>query len=174
MKHAADFDSVQGFTYHKIAESYDIVFNDDGAGEIADLVAVREAADHIVVDLYHCKYCGSGQRPGARLDDAYVVAGQASRSAKWLHKGPALFQRLLDRYSRGQVGGLQRLLKGAPQQIDLLRHKSSDVEMRIGFFIVQPAISVREVTDGVMTVLGTSYMYLRDIANVDIRVIASP
>ena len=174
MTHAADLDSVQGFTYHKIADSYDIVFNDDGAGEIADLVAVREAADHIVVDLYHCKYCGSGQRPGARLDDAYVVAGQASRSAKWLHKGPALFQRLLDRYSHGQVGGLHRLLKGAPQHIDLLRHKSRDVEMRMGFFIVQPAISVRAVTDGVMTVLGTSYMYLRDIANVDIRVIASP
>lgn len=174
MKHAADFDSVQGFTYHKIAESYDIVFNDDGAGEIADLVAVRHAADHITVDLYHCKYCSSGQRPGARVNDAYVVAGQASRSAKWLHKGPELFQRLLDRYSHGQEGGLQRLLKGTPQQIDFLRHKSCDVEMRMGFFIVQPAISIREVTESVLTILGTSYMYLRDIANVDIRVIASP
>lgn len=174
MKHAADLDSVQGFTYQKIADSYDIVFNDDGAGEVADLVAVRHAADHIVVDLYHCKYCSSGQRPGARVNDAYVVAGQASRSAKWLHKGPELFQRLLNRYGNGQEGGMQRLLKGTPQQIDLLRHKSRDVEMRMGFFIVQPAISVREVTDSVMTVLGTSYMYLRDIANVDIRVIASP
>lgn len=174
MKHATNFDSVQGFTYHKIAECYDIVFNDDGAGEIADLVAVRHAADHIVVDLYHCKYCSSGQRPGARVNDAYVVAGQASRSAKWLHKGPELFQRLLNRYSQGQEGSLQRLLKGTPQQLDLLRQKSCDMEMRMGFFIVQPAISIREVTDSVMTVLGTSYMYLRDIANVDIRVIASP
>ncbi|WP_293764851.1 DEAD/DEAH box helicase family protein [uncultured Aquitalea sp.] len=174
MTHAADFDSVQGFTYQKISEGYDIVFNDDGAGEVADLVAVRHAADHIVVDLYHCKYCSSGHQPGARVNDAYVVAGQASRSAKWLHKGPELFQRLLNRYSNGQEGGMQRLLKGTPQQIDLLRLKSRDVEMRMGFFIVQPAISVREVTDRVMTVLGTSYMYLRDIANVDIRVIASP
>lgn len=30
------FDSVQGFTYNKIADDYSIVFNDDGAGEIAD------------------------------------------------------------------------------------------------------------------------------------------
>ncbi|MEA9899001.1 helicase-related protein [Xanthomonas campestris pv. raphani] len=174
MAHPADFDSVQGFTLQKIVDSYDIIFNDDGAGEIADLVAIREAPDHIAVDLYHCKYCGSGQRPGARVDDAYVVAGQASRSAKWLHKGPALFQRLLDRYSAGEVSGTQRLLKGTPPQIDVLRLKARDIEMRMGFFIVQPAFSAASVTDSVMTVLGTSYMYLRDIANVDLRVIASP
>lgn len=174
MAHPADFDSVQGFTLQKIFDSYDIIFNDDGAGEIADLVAIREAPGHIVVDLYHCKYCGSGQRPGARVDDAYVVAGQASRSAKWLHKGPALFQRLLDRYSAGEGSGTQRLLKGTPPQIDILRLKARDVEMRMGFFIVQPAFSAANVTDSVMTVLGTSYMYLRDIANVDLRVIASP
>lgn len=174
MTHPEDFDSVQGFTLKKISDSYDIVFNDDGAGEIADLVAIREAPDHIAVDLYHCKYCGSGQRPGARVDDAYVVAGQASRSAKWLHKGPALFQRLLERYSASNGGGAQRLLKGTPQQIDILRLKARDIEMRMGFFIVQPAFSAASVTDSVMTVLGTSYMYLHDIANVDLRVIASP
>lgn len=174
MSHPADFDSVQGFTFQRISDSYDIIFNDDGAGEIADLVAIREAPDHIVVDLYHCKYCGSGQRPGARVDDAYVVAGQASRSAKWLHKGPALFKRLLERYSAGNGSGTQRLLKGNPQQIDILRFKARDIEMRMGFFIVQPAFSAASVTDGVMTVLGTSYMYLRDVGNVDLRVIASP
>ncbi len=178
MAHATDFDSVQGFTLQKVFDSYDIIFDDDGAGEIADLVAIRDAPDHIVVDLYHCKYCGSGQRPGARVDDAYVVAGQASRSAKWLHRGPALFQRLLDRYSAGEGNGTQRLLKGTPRQIDILRLKARDIEMRMGFFIVQPAFSAASVTargtDSVMTVLGTSYMYLRDIANVDLRVIASP
>ncbi|WP_282296060.1 DEAD/DEAH box helicase family protein [Stenotrophomonas sp. PS02289] len=174
MSHPLDFDSVQGFTFQKICDGYDIIFNDDGAGEIADLVAVREMPDHIVIDLYHCKYCGSGQRPGARVDDAYVVAGQASRSAKWLHKAPTLFQRLMDRYSAGITSGTQRLLKGTPDHIDLLRHKSRDVEVRMGFFIVQPAFSASAVTDSVMTVLGTSYMYLRDIADVDLRVLASP
>lgn len=175
MTHPADFDSVQGFTFQKIIDDYDIIFNDDGAGEIADLVAIREASDHVAVHLYHCKYCSSGQRPGARVDDAYVVAGQASRSARWLHKGPALFRRLLERYnSAGKGGGAQRLLKGTPRQIDILRLKVQDIEMRMGFFIVQPAFSAAGVTDSVMTVLGTSYMYLRDIANVDLRVIASP
>lgn len=174
MTHPADFNSVQGFTLQKIVDSYDIIFNDDGAGEIADLVAIREAPDHIAVDLYHCKYCPKGQGPGGRVDDAYVVAGQASRSAKWLHKGPALFQRLLDRYSGGSGRGATRLLKGTPQNIDVLRLKARDIEMRMGFFIVQPAFSAASLTDSVLTVLGTSYMYLRDTANVDLRVIASP
>lgn len=173
MIHPTDYDSVQGFTLQKIFDSYDIIFNDDGAGEVADLVGIREANDHIMVDLYHCKYCGSGQRPGARVDDAYVVAGQASRSAKWLHKGPALFQRLLARYS-SNGGQTQRLLKGTPRHIDSLRFKANDVEMRMGFYIVQPAVSAANVTESVMTVFGTSYMYLRDIANVDLRVITSP
>lgn len=173
MTNSTDFDSVQGFTLQKIFDLYDIIFNDDGAGEIADLVAIREASDHVLVDLYHCKYCGSGQRPGARVDDAYVVAGQASRSVRWLHKGPALFQRLLDRYDTGG-SGTQRLLKGTLKQIDFLRLKSHETEMRMGFIIVQPAFSAASITDSVLTVLGTSYMYLRDIANVDLRVIASP
>jgi superfamily II DNA or RNA helicase len=169
-----DFGTVQGFTYQRIVDGYDIVFNDDGAGEIADLVAIREAADHIQVDLYHCKYCRTGDRPGARVDDAYVVAGQASRSVKWLHKGQALFQRLFERYDKGQQSGLIRLLKGSLEHIDRLKQKSRGVEMRMGFYIVQPAISAGTITNEVMTVLGTSYMYVKDIADVDLKVICSP
>lgn len=169
-----DFGTVQGFTYQRIVDGYDIIFNDDGAGEIADLVAIRESVDHILVDLYHCKYCRSGDKPGARVDDAYVVSGQASRSVKWLHKGEALFQRLFDRYDKGQQSGLVRLLKGSPKDIDRLKQKSRGIEMRMGFYIVQPAISADIVTKEIMTVLGTSYMYVKDIAGVDLKVICSP
>jgi len=174
MSDESDFDSVQGFTYQKIADGYDIVFNDDGAGEIADIVAIREAPDHIQVDLYHCKYCGSGAQPGSRVDDVYVVAGQASRSVKWLHNGEALFQRLFMRYDKSQQTGKVRLLKGSPEHIDRLKQKSRGVEMRMGFFIVQPAVSLGSVTNEVMTVLGTSYMYIKDIADIELRVICSP
>ena len=56
----------------------------------------------------------------------------------------------------------------------MLRLKANDVEMRMGFYIVQPAVSAADVTENVMTVFGTSYMYLRDIGNVDLRVVTSP
>lgn len=73
-------DTVQGFTYSRIEDDYTFIFNDDGAGEIADLVAIKESKDAIFVDLYHCKYCPQQDgeaRPGARVSDVYEVCGQA-------------------------------------------------------------------------------------------------
>lgn len=60
MGKAADLETVQGFAFQQILDNYEIIFNDDGSGEIADLVAIRESVGNIQVDLYHCKYCGSG------------------------------------------------------------------------------------------------------------------
>ncbi|WP_176026253.1 DEAD/DEAH box helicase [Robbsia andropogonis] len=168
-----DLDTVQGFTYSKIAAAYEIVFNDDGNGEIADLVAINERDDHIQIDFYHCKYCSKDAKPGARVDDTYVVSGQASRSVKWLHTGEAIFGRLLDRYSASLESAFDRLLKGRPEQLDLLRNKCRDVELRIGFFIVQPAISEARITEEMLTVLGASYIYLKNISSTELKVIVN-
>lgn len=171
---SSDLASVQGYTFSKIANEYDVIFDDDGAGEVADLVAVRVLDQWIEVDLYHCKYCKSGQVPGGRVDDAYVVTGQASRSVKWHARGQQLFQRLLDRYSKSESKGRNRILKGSPEIIDLLRRKARDMEVRMGFVVVQPAISLQSNLDEVLTVLGTSYVYIKNIANAKLRVIGSP
>uniref|UniRef100_UPI003A9334CF DEAD/DEAH box helicase n=1 Tax=Marinobacter sp. TaxID=50741 RepID=UPI003A9334CF len=91
-------DSVQGFTFAKIADEYSIVFDDDGKGEIADLVAIRESKDAIYVDLYHCKFCPMKDgvaTPGARVADVYEVCGQASRSVKWMYTGDKFFNRMM-------------------------------------------------------------------------------
>lgn len=174
MSDRSDLRSVQGHTFSKIRNDYDIVFDDDGAGEVADLVAVRVLEHWIEIDLYHCKYCKSGQIPGARVDDVYVVTGQASRSLKWHTRGPALFQRLLDRYSKSKSKGRDRILKGSPEEIDVLRKKARDMEVRFGFVIVQPAISLSANLDEIFSVLGTSYIYIKNVANTNLRVIGSP
>lgn len=174
MADRSDFTSVQGYTFSKIEDDYDIIFDDDGAGEVADLVAVRVRQHWIEVDFYHCKYCKSGQVPGARVDDVYIVTGQASRSVKWHARGGALFQRLLDRYSKSKSKGRDRILKGAPEEIDVLRKRARDMEVRLGFVVVQPAISAGGNLDEVLAVLGTSYLYIKNIANVNLRVIGSP
>lgn len=170
----SDLTSVQGYTFSRIEHDYDVVFDDDGSGEVADLVAVRVLEYCIEVDFYHCKYCKSGYAPGGRIDDAYVVTGQASRSVKWHGRGQKLFQRLLDRYSKSESKGRNRILKGSPEALDLLRRKARDMEVRIGFVIVQPAISLQSNLDEVLTVLGTSYVYIKSIANARLRVICSP
>lgn len=168
-----DFDTVQGFTFNKIKESYKIIFNDDGSGEIADLVAINEEPDHIQVDFYHCKYCNKGEKPGARVDDTYIVTGQASRSVKWLHSGVGLFSQLLFRYSRSLDDGFNRLLKGDPIELEILRNKCRDIELRLGFYIVQPAISKAKITEEMKTVLGTSYSYVKAISGCEVKVIVN-
>ena len=170
-------DSVQGFTFDKIADGYSIVFNDDGKGEIADLVAIRESQNAIYVDLYHCKFCPMTDgvaAPGSRVADVYEVCGQASRSVKWLHTREKFFNRLIDRYQQGLLKEFDRILKGTPQQLEILRNKCHDHEIVFKIIIVQPAISAKKVSNEQLTVLGTSYSYIKSISGSDIKVIVSP
>ncbi|WP_281661231.1 DEAD/DEAH box helicase [Microvirgula aerodenitrificans] len=170
-------DCVQGFTFAKIADEYSIVFDDDGKGEIADLVAIRESKDSIYVDLYHCKFCPMTDgvaMPGARVADVYEVCGQASRSVKWLYTGDKFFNRLMDRYQQSLLKDFDRILKGTPQQLEILRNKCHDHELIFKFVIVQPAISAQKVSKEQLAVLGTSYSYIKNISGSDIKVIVSP
>ncbi|WP_301213690.1 DEAD/DEAH box helicase [Yersinia sp. 22-579] len=170
-------DSVQGFTYQKIADDFGIVFNDDGAGEIADLVAIRVNKDRIYISLFHCKYCpltDGAAIPGARLSDVYEVCGQASRSVKWLYTGEKFFDRLLERYQKSLSIGFDRILKGTPLQLEILRNKCHDHELVFNFVIVQPAVSAKKLSEEQLTVLGTSYSYIKSISGSDIKVIISP
>lgn len=170
-------DSVQGFTFAKIVDDYSIVFNDDGKGEIADLVAIRESKDAIYVDLYHCKFCPMTDgvaAPGARVADVYEVCGQASRSVKWLYTGDKFFNRLMDRYQQSLLKDFDRILKGTPQQLEILRNKCHDHELIFKFVIVQPAISAKKVSKEQLAILGTNYSYIKSISGSDIKVIVSP
>jgi superfamily II DNA or RNA helicase len=176
MRKERDLDTVQGFTYQKILDQYDIIFNDDGSGEVADLVAINERNGVIQIDLYHCKYCPANEgvaTPGGRIGDTYEVCGQTSRSVKWMHTGEALLSRLLTRYQKSIASGFDRMLKGDISEIDLLRYKCRDHEMALGFYIVQPAISRAQMTDEQMAVLGTSYTYVKAVSGTDLKVIVS-
>lgn len=56
-----------------------MIFDDDGSGEIADIVAFAEKDDEIILELYHCKY-SNGKTPGGRINDLYEVCGQTEKS----------------------------------------------------------------------------------------------
>ncbi|MDH0096556.1 DEAD/DEAH box helicase family protein [Pseudomonas sp. GD04158] len=177
MKAARNLDTVQGFTFSQIQNDYSFIFNDDDAGEIADLVAIRESKDAIWVDLYHCKYCSKKDgeaRPGARVEDVYEVCGQASRSVKWLYTHEKFFDRLMYRYQQSLPKGFDRILKGEPKDLELLRNKCHDHEMIFRFVIVQPAISAAKISADQLAVLGTSYSYIKSVSGADVKVVTSP
>lgn len=177
MRAEANLETVQGYTFSKIIDNYEVIFNDDGNGEIADLVAIKENKDAIYIDLYHCKFCSQKDgvaEPRARVEDVYEVCGQASRSVKWLHTGEKFFDRLLDRYQKSLSKKFNRILKGDPKQLEMLRNKCHDHELIFQFFIVQPAISAQKISEAQLAVLGTSYSYIKNISGSDIKVIVSP
>ena len=61
------------------------LFDDDGPGEVADVVAIRRAGQTLNIELYHCKY-SSAAAPGARVHDLYEVCGQAHKSVRWAER----------------------------------------------------------------------------------------
>lgn len=61
---------------------YDVAFDDNSAGETADLMCLRAEGSAILVALIHCKFSGASTS-GERVKHAIEVCSQAVRSVKW-------------------------------------------------------------------------------------------
>ena len=153
-----------------------MVFDDDGAGEIADIVAIKNIDDNkLVIDLFHCKYCskkGGVATPGARIDDVYQVVGQAEKSVKWFADKEKLILRLMER-ERGRLknGKTSRIEKGSFEDLVNLAKISRYADFKLGVSIVQPAISKAKISDDQLTVIGATAAYIDEISGVKLRVI---
>ncbi|MBD8678911.1 hypothetical protein [Sphingomonas sp. CFBP 13720] len=74
-------------------DEFPIIFDDDDAGEAADIGCIAISNGRLVIHLYHCKFAGS-PNAGARVDDPYAVCGQAQRNTQWRSAVPELFKHL--------------------------------------------------------------------------------
>lgn len=84
------------------ADPWDIILDDDGPGEIADVVAMRIDDNGLLIRFVHCKY-SHGEAPGARVADLYEVCGQAQKSVMWRRSDlTPFFATLLDRARKKQ------------------------------------------------------------------------
>jgi len=168
--------SVQYHTIHKILGEYDFVFDDDDTGEVADIVAIKNIGDSVlVIDLFHCKYCPKKDgvaNPGARIDDVYQVVGQAEKSVKWFADKEKLILRLMDR-ERGRLknGKASRIEKGKFEDLIHLAKIARYADFKLGVSIVQPAISKAKISDDILTVIGATAAYIDEISGVKLRVI---
>jgi hypothetical protein len=81
------------------AEQWDVVIDDDGTGEIADIVAMRIEAGGLVMKFVHCKY-SKEITPGARVADLYEVCGQTQKSIIWRRNDLRLFFKALEDRAR--------------------------------------------------------------------------
>jgi len=174
--HALFSDSVQyGFIQHLIRYgSYDIIFDDDGSGEAADIVAIKNEQDQIILKLIHCKYSLGGE-PGARVGDLYEVCGQCVKSIKHKHNGVnKLKTQLLRRDKKRLVRhGVSRFIVGDEELLKKITKESETKKVVFKVSIVQPGLSKAKVSPEILTLLSSTYEYLQDTSNAAFEVFCS-
>ncbi|MBW3225394.1 DEAD/DEAH box helicase family protein [Marinobacter adhaerens] len=166
-------DSVQYHSFLEIKEDYDVIIDDDGKGEAADLVAIKVLDQQIVLHLIHCKYSGAAD-PGARLKDLYEVCGQAQRSIHWKHNGMLhLYKHLKHREGLWNREGATRFLKGDLRDLTLIKNRSRASKLNLEISIVQPGISVNQTTDEMLKLLGCTSLFIKKMTEANLNVIGS-
>ena len=168
--------SVQYRVIEKIrSDGYSVIYDDDNSGEIADVVALKESENAIIVDLFHLKYAKEGKVSG-RIDNLYEVCGQAQKSIHWKFKDSKEFFKHLNRRriknANGQSGS--RFVVGNEQDLQKLE-KLAKVKLPLKFNIavVQPGLSLKKITDDQKLLLAVTEQYLLDVANIPLRVIGN-
>jgi superfamily II DNA or RNA helicase len=170
-----DEDSVQHrVACHLIDEAdWDLVLDDDGTGEIADLVLMRREDDQLVVVLVHCKF-SSEPEPGARVADLYELCGQAQKSAKWRHHNALLFRHLLRRErNRNRKHNRSGLMVGTGETIYRLEEAAPLLRPEIRVIIAQPGLSKTVASPAIAQLLASTELYLRETASSTLRVICN-
>ncbi|KND48116.1 MAG: Helicase-related protein [Parcubacteria bacterium C7867-006] len=174
-----DQDSIQYKVIEKLKnENFDVIINDDGKGEAADVVAIRivESAgeqNYIEVNLYHCKYSGQ-TTPGSRISDLYEVCGQAQRSAHWKEDPYRFFSHFLRREPLKRSGQeISRFEKGAKGDMDKIIKMSEVYDLRLSIFIVQPGVSKAVISVEQRKLLAVTESYLLETLELPFRAIIS-
>jgi len=159
---------------------FDVIFDDDGSGEAADVVAIKLVEDpnceqRIEVEFYHCKY--SKKDPGRRIEDMYEVCGQAQKSVRWMYshdKQVELFSHLLRREpKRSKRRQSSRFELGDKDRLVTIREMARVCPLRLRIFMVQPGISKEKATTEQLELLSVTENYLMETYKLPFKVIAS-
>lgn len=169
-------DSIQYKTIQELLSGdFDVIYDDDYSGEIADLITIKELDKEINVQFYHLKFAKEGT-VNTRIDNFYEVCGQAQKSIHWKHKsGLEFFQHLLRRETKSRNGNERsRLEKGTKNDLErLLTIAKNRKPMNLEIFIIQPSLSKQETSIPIMTLLGVTENYLKEVGDIELKVIVN-
>lgn len=161
--------TIQYYFWQQINEKHEFIFDDDGCGEIADLIGVNQDVNTIFVDLYHIKFA-QGNQISKRIDNFYAVCGQAQKSLKWKNPEMNIFKRMLERVLKTKKGE-NRILKG---NMDLLRQLYQEAtikkRIRINLHVVQPGLSKQDAPFDILHLLGVLKNYADDVCSAQLTV----
>ncbi len=169
-----DTDSIQ---YHVIQQlkqkNYQIIFDDDNSGEAADIVTFKVRNNKIFIELFHCKYAVTGL-PAARIDDLYVVCGQAQKSVHWKESIHKLIKHMQRRESRRVTnGGVSRFEVGNQHELQAIDNMTKLFPFSIKIYIVQPGLSKSKASPEQLQLLGATELYLEQTYSIKLGIISS-
>jgi hypothetical protein len=167
--------SIQYYFINKIMDDFDIIYDDDGAGEIADILGIKETDNRIDIHFYHLKFAIDGCTSN-RIDNFYEVCGQAQKSLNWKYKDPrGFFTHLFRRMDKKlNAETCKRIIKGSESQLeDVFNVAKWGKEMIFHIYIVQPGMSKDNVSDDILRLLGVTYHYLYTVGNIELIVYSS-
>ena len=157
-------DSIQFRMVELVSEldNWDLIVDDDSAGEIADIVAVRLEDGQCRIMLVHCKFSSSANA-GARLNDLYEVCGQAMRSAHWRGHRRSLMENLVRReMTRQREHGYSGIIHGSQDRmIEMLDQIERSGETKFDVVIAQPGISISRTFDRHLQLLAATAEHIR-------------
>lgn len=151
---------------------YDIVFDDDGPGEIADVVCISANSNEIVIDLYHCKY-SHGDAPGARVSDLYEVCGQAEKAVKWCQDYKGIIDRMCHRETERSLKRGSRIEVGDTQTLMKLRNMIRFYKVKLNMYIVQPGVDSTTISEDMASILNGTAAYLLETYSIPLKLICS-
>lgn len=155
------------------AESnWEIVVDDDGPGELADVVLMRRRDEDLDLVFAHCKYSSTPQA-GARIDDLYDVCGQAMKMNRSKSVPELLARRLLRRERDRQVRGATGLVVGTVDLLATIVREARYRQLQTTVVIVQPGMSKAAVSEDMRALLGGTDRFLTDTYGMKLRVIGS-
>lgn len=168
-------DSIQYYFIEKVKDGFQIVYDDDGKGEIADIIGINDTGDVIDIHLFHLKYALKGE-VNNNIDNFYQVCGQAQKALKWKHKdGREIFTHLFKRKTKTLNGNsCSRIIKGTEDDIEnLLEQAKWTKAVRYHMYIVQPSLSKANASDDILLLLGNVQHCLATVGNIDLTIYAS-
>lgn len=146
----------------KAERDWDVMIDDDGSGEIADIVAMKLEDNVLTVRLVHCKYAGGG-KAGARVGDLYEVCGQTQKSIIWRKQDLEPFFKTLAYRAKKKVDrtGVNPFEVGDLRALFGLRDKAQVASRKMQFTIVQPGLSAAKSSDQQLELLASTETYLK-------------
>ncbi|HKO50135.1 MAG TPA: DEAD/DEAH box helicase family protein [Polyangiaceae bacterium] len=167
-------DSIQARTIELLLADieWQVVLDDDGSGEAADIVALCANETELKVLLVHCKYASAGT-PGARVEDLYEVCGQAQKSVRWGRSFRELIEHLVRRERNRARRGTSGFARGDMKALLAMYDRTRRLRPTLRVAIAQPGVSKARVTPSQLRLLASTELYLHETHLAEFQVFAS-